>query len=134
MKNAYNSPTQFGYEILRDFVLPSILGPHEDEILYWTGKDVARKFPVFTIDELPTFFMEAGWGQLTLKSSVKDEAFYLMDMAQTNNQSRSCHLEAGFLAEQYQKLNGFLTECFGEKKLADGHVQFHVKWDLKEKC
>ena len=46
-------------------------------------------------------------------------------------QNRSCRLEAGFIAEQYQKLNGFLTECYGEVNPNDGTVQFHVKWDSK---
>ena len=57
-------PTRFGYEILRDHVLPSILGQHEGDILYWSGKEIARKFPIFSVDELPIFFTEAGWGVL----------------------------------------------------------------------
>ncbi len=32
-------------KLLRDYVLPSILGKHEDDVLYWVGKDIARKFP-----------------------------------------------------------------------------------------
>ena len=71
----YDSPTRFGYEILRDHVLPSILGKHEDEILYWAGKEVARKFPIFGIDELPDFFQEAGWGPLNLKRLRKTKHF-----------------------------------------------------------
>ena len=128
----YDSPTRFGYEILRDHVLPSILGPHKDEILYWAGKEVARKFPIFAIEELTTFFTEAGWGLLTLEKTSKEEAFYSL---KNNNgpmiQSRSCRLEAGFIAEQYQKLNGFLTECYGEANPTDGLIQFQVKWDSK---
>ncbi len=52
-KTTYGTPTKFGYEILRDHVLPSILGTHESDILYWAGKEVARKFPVFSIEEIP---------------------------------------------------------------------------------
>lgn len=128
----YASPTRFGYEILRDHVLPSILGQHEDDILYWAGKEVARKFPVFAIDELAVFFQEAGWGELILNKTTKEEAFYLLknDNGPTF-QSRSYRLEAGFLAEQHQKLNGFLTECYGEVNEKDHLIQFHVKWDSK---
>lgn len=113
-------------------MLPSILGNHEDDILYWAGKEVARKFPIFSVDELPVFFKEAGWGALHFEKSLKDEAFYTMknDFG-TNDQNRSFRLEAGFIAEQYQKLNGLLTECYGEMK--DGLVQFQVKWDVKTK-
>lgn len=126
-------PTQFGYEILRDHVLPSILSIHEGEILYWAGKDVARKFPIFHIDELPTFFTEAGWGNLTLEKTKKEEVFYSLDgnFSNLNTKERTFHLEAGFIAEQYQKLNGFLTECFPEIKQKNKSVAFQVKWDLK---
>jgi predicted hydrocarbon binding protein len=130
----YDSPTRFGYEILRDHVLPSILGKHEDEILYWAGKEIARKFPIFGVDELPEFFHEAGWGPLHLEKSSKDEAFYsLKNDFGTNAQNRSCRLEAGFIAQQYQKFNGFLTECYGELNVNDGQVHFQVKWDIKTK-
>ncbi len=128
----YDSPTRFGYEILRDHVLPSILGTHEEEILYWAGKEVARKFPIFSIDELPVFFKEAGWGTLSLDKTTKDEAFYTINNGEGMTvQNRSCRLEAGFIAEQYQKLNGLLTECYGEVNSKNMQVQFHVKWDLK---
>lgn len=115
-------------------MLPSILGNHEDEILYWAGKEVARKFPIFGIDELPQFFQEAGWGPLQLDKSSKDEAFYsLQNDVGINVHNRSCRLEAGFIAEQYQKFNGYLTECYGESNVQDGIIHFQVKWDSKTK-
>ncbi|MFJ7934959.1 YslB family protein [Sporosarcina sp. NPDC096371] len=130
----YDSPTRFGHEILRDHVLPSILGAHQGEILYWAGKEVARKFPVFNIEEIPVFFQEASWGTLSLEKEIKDEAFYTMNnVDEIIIQNRSFQLEAGFLAEQYQKLNGLLTECYGEVNSQKGQVLFHVKWDLKTK-
>lgn len=129
------TPTRFGYEIIRDHVLPSILGKSEEEILYWAGKEVARKFPIFTTDELPSFFVEAGWGTLTIERLSKHEAFYKL----TNNsfslkiQERTFNLESGFIAEQYQKVNGVLTECISEQNHKGEFVQFHVKWDSKTK-
>ncbi|MHA6259396.1 YslB family protein [Sporosarcina sp. CAU 1771] len=136
-KSTYGVPTQFGYELLRDHVLPSILGPHESDILYWSGKEIARKFPVFNVEELPTFFLEAGWGSLTLEKEAKNEAFFKLknDSEYINIKERTFHLEAGFIAEQYQKLNGVLTECFAEKinKRNDPHILIHVKWDPKTK-
>ena len=90
-KTTYNSPTRFGYEILRDHVLPSILGQHEDEILYWAGKEVARKFPVFTIEEFPVFFQEAGWGTLSLEKTTKEEAFYHLTKRQWLQTSKTDH-------------------------------------------
>ncbi len=127
------SATQFGYELLRDHLLPSVLGVHEGEILYWAGKEIARKFPIFSIDELPSFFVEAGWGNLILLKSSKKEAYYeLTDHAESIKiEERKFQLEAGFIAEQYQKLNGILTECYAEPERKKDIVQFHVKWDLK---
>lgn len=131
--NTQGTPTRFGYELLRDHVLPSVLGNHEGEILYWAGKEIARKFPIFSIDELPTFFAEAGWGTLSLEKASKNEAFYIL----TNNTysmkviERSYQLESGFLAEQYQQVNGFLTESHAELKVKRELVQLHVKWDTK---
>ncbi|WP_203246743.1 YslB family protein [Sporosarcina beigongshangi] len=135
MENNTNlSPTHFGYDLLRDHVLPSILGTHQGDILYWAGKEVARKFPVFSVEELPMFFQEAGWGILSLEKMQKDEAFFTMIMGdEINIQDRSFQLEAGFLAEQYQKLNGLLTECYGEAQPKKGRVTFQVKWDTKTK-
>jgi predicted hydrocarbon binding protein len=128
--------TQLGYEIIRDHVIPNILGKHQDEILYWSGKDIARKFPIFSIDELPDFFQEAGWGHLTFQEgkNAKDEAIFILEQSDTTLlEKRSYQLEAGFIAEQFQKLNGFLTECYGEKLLKESQIRFLVKWDLKTK-
>ncbi|MDN4607195.1 YslB family protein [Sporosarcina highlanderae] len=134
--HTFGTPTQLGYEILRDHVLPMILGKHEEDILYWAGKDIARKFPIFSVDELPDFFVEAGWGPLTpfAGKTSKDEAiFFLSQEDRTLLEKRSYQLEAGFIAEQFQKLNGFLTECYGEKVPKENHVRFQVKWDTKTK-
>lgn len=135
-KQTYETPTRLGYEIIRDHVLPNILGKHEDEILYWSGKEIARKFPIFSIDELPDFFREAGWGSLVPHDGkiAKDEALFVLEQSDTTLlKNRSYNLEAGFIAEQFQKLNGFLTECYGEKLPKENHVRFLVKWDLKTK-
>jgi len=126
---------KFGYELIRDHVLSNILGKHEDDILYWAGKDLARKFPMFTMDETSSFFLEAGWGLLTLERLNKDEAFYVLTAEDDTLQieKRCFRLEAGFLAQQQQKLGGCLTECFEEKSPKTNSVLLHVKWDLKEK-
>lgn len=51
----------FGYDILRDYLLPTILGKHEKDVLYWAGKDLARKFPVWISSSSSRFSkMQAG--------------------------------------------------------------------------
>lgn len=133
LENNYpNKPTLFGYELLRDHVLPSLLGKHEKDILYWAGKEIARKFPVFTIEELPSFFQEAGWGELTITKTTKESTFYILKVGEgVQIEHRSFTLEAGFLAEQYQKLNGLFTECYGVQESQKGIVKFEVRWDRK---
>lgn len=132
-KHTYGAPTQFGYELIRDHVLPSILGQHESDILYWAGKEIARKFPVFTVEEIPAFFKEAGWGQLELDKKSNKEAFYKLSYEGESLKisQRKFQLEAGFIAEQYQKLNGILTECYAESKQKENAIVFHVAWDKK---
>ncbi len=124
----------FGYELVRDHILRSVLGKHEEEVLYWAGKELARKFPLFTLDEAPLFFEQAGWGTLSIEKEEKDEIIYILsgetDILKV--EERCFRIEAGFLAEQIQKINGFLTECYEEKSSKQGVVKFNVKWDLKE--
>lgn len=124
----------FGYEILRDGVLRSILGKHEAEVLYWAGKEIARKFPLFTLEEAASFFTQAGWGELMLEKESKDSYTYVLtgDPEMLKFEERTFRLEAGFLAEQVQKLNGYLTECYEEVNIKKQFVTFHVKWDDKE--
>lgn len=127
-------PTTFGYELIRDHVLSSILGKHEQDILYWAGKELARKFPVFETEELPTFFKEAGWGELTLhKLSEKEAVYHLQidpNIAKANQ--RAFQLEAGFIAEQYQNIQQYLTECYPKTKARNAIVELTIAWDSKE--
>jgi predicted hydrocarbon binding protein len=124
----------FGYEIIRDHVLSNILGKHENEILYWAGKDLARKFPLYSMDEALQFFQEAGWGQLTVLKESKDEVTYILKETSTPLQieNRCFRLEAGFLAAQKERNLGFLTECYEEKNPKQNIVTFKLKSDLKE--
>ena len=124
----------FGYEIVRDHLLQTILGKHEEDILYWAGKDLARKFPLFSMEEAVQFFTEAGWGELTLEKEKKDERIYVLtnDADMLNIEHRCFRLEAGFLAEQQQRQLGFLTECYEEKNIKQNFIKFTVKTDLKE--
>ncbi|MDW0110426.1 DUF2507 domain-containing protein [Sporosarcina aquimarina] len=123
-------PTRFGYELLRDHVIPGILGKHEEDILYWAGKDIARKFPLYSIDEIPEFFKEAGWGKLVISSTGKEETDYLLTERIISPATReSVRLESGFLAQQYQIANGCLTECYGSRNEETGEMILQVRWD-----
>ena len=124
----------FGYELIRDNILRSVLGKHEEEVLYWAGKELARKFPLFSIEESTSFFEQAGWGALSMEKESKDSATFILtgDADVLKFEERCFRIEAGFLAEQIQKLNGYLTECYEQKNIKQNTVKFTVKWDLKE--
>lgn len=131
------SPTisSFGYEIIRDHILSSILGKHEDDVLYWAGKELARKFPCKSQDELIAFFADACWGTLELMKESKDGRIFQLtnDPEILQIKQRSFKLEAGFIAEQIQLAKGYLTECYNEKREKQQYVMFTVKWDAKER-
>ncbi|WP_155591903.1 YslB family protein [Lysinibacillus cavernae] len=131
------SPTisSFGYEIIRDHILSSILGKHEDDVLYWAGKELARKFPCKSQDELIAFFADACWGNLELMKESKDGRIFQLtnDPEILQIKQRSFRLEAGFIAEQIQLAKGYLTECYDEKREKQHYVMFTVKWDVKER-
>ena len=124
----------FGYELIRDNILRSVLGKNEEEVLYWAGKELARKFPLFSIAEATSFFEQAGWGSLSIEKEGKDSATFILtgDADVLKFEERCFRIEAGFLAEQIQKLNGYLTECYEQKNVKQSTVKFNVKWDLKE--
>lgn len=133
--NHLHTFSPFGYELIRDHVLSSILGKHQDDILYWVGKELARKFPCGDIPLISSFFADAGWGNLSLEKELKDGFIFHLsgDKEMLNISTRSFRLEAGFIAEQLQTINGYLTECYDEKKEKQGLVTLQVKWDVKEK-
>lgn len=107
---------QFGYELIRDHLVASLLGKHEQEVLYWAGKDLARKFPCQSVDELQAFFEQAGWGELHIHKEAKREIIlHLQGAHRSDTRSDRCFkLEAGFLAEQFEMLHGRMTECAEE--------------------
>ena len=59
--------------MLRDILIPDLLGKDTPEISYWAGKNIARKFPLLSIEESSAFFQEAGWGQLLLIDEQRNE-------------------------------------------------------------
>ncbi len=124
----------FGYEILRENVIPELLGKEHNIILYWAGKSLARKYPVHSFDEIIDFFQKAGWGTLTLLKEKKYELIFELTSSLFEHKKQIvCPLEAGFLAEQIQSIKGYMTETNETfKKGAPKKVIFHVKWDVSD--
>lgn len=59
----------FAYELIREVLLPDILGQDHSSMMYFAGKLLARKFPQESWEKIPEFFHDAGWGTLTMVHS-----------------------------------------------------------------
>lgn len=124
----------FGYELLREHVIHDILGHDTATILYWSGKSLARKFPLNTLDEIISFFEHAGWGNLAILKLGKNEielelASDLISYRFSINEECTFQLEAGFIAQQIELQKKKLTETYEQQKKRVNKVVFTVKWD-----
>ncbi|WP_053367319.1 YslB family protein [Bacillus sp. FJAT-27245] len=129
--------TKFGYELIREILLPELLGNHTPELLYWAGKLLARKYPLKTIDEVKTFFVRASWGNLNIRKETKNEMEFELDAVLLPSRVPSkaesyFQLEAGFLAQQIEMQKGVTAEAFEHPVKNDRTAVFTVKWDSKD--
>ena len=127
----------FSKEILRDVLLPDLLGREHAHILYWSGKQLARKFPLNNMEETIEFFKKAGWGELEEGKTGKKEALYILkgpiiERRLDLNPESEFQLEAGFLAQQFQFQNKRITEAIFEIKAKTAQVHLIVRWDSKD--
>lgn len=128
----------FGYEMLRDILIPEILGKHTPDILYWGGKQLSRKFPLQSSEELISFFAEAGWGTLTLLEQKKNEMTFeisgpVLERRLALKSDVTFKLETGFLAEQIQLQKKCVAEAADELHKRNHSVKVIVRWDDKDK-
>jgi predicted hydrocarbon binding protein len=127
----------FGYELIREILLPEILGKDTPEILYWAGKRLARMYPLNNYDELIDFFSKASWGHLTIKNEGKDQLEFELNspIIISRVKSKAEHffqLEAGFLAQQIELQKKVIAETFEHPAKKSNKVLFTVKWDKKD--
>ncbi|MGP6139646.1 MULTISPECIES: DUF2507 domain-containing protein [unclassified Jeotgalibaca] len=121
-RDALIDSTHFPYILIRDFLLSNILGDDRDEILYWSGKELARQFLLTEKEDITESFSHCGFGELAvLKKDKNKQTFQLMgDLIETRllNPAASFQLEAGFLAEQMTHLSGY--SCETKVEIMDG--------------
>lgn len=125
------------YELLRDILIPDLLGKDLPSILYWSGKNLARKYPVSTTDEIIHFFKDVGWGDLTIieenANGMKLELSGEFITARNQSRKTTCYqLEAGFIAQQVEQMNQLITEAYEDQKKKSNVVHFTIKWDKKD--
>jgi predicted hydrocarbon binding protein len=127
----------FGYELIRDILLPELLGKEAPEILYWAGKRIARQFPLENLDEIRAFFQKASWGTLIITNESKNELELeligdIISQRLQSGKDISFQLEAGFIAQQIEQQKEVVAEAFEHPRKKGSKVQFTVKWDKKD--
>ena len=105
----------FGQLMLRDILLPDLLGKETDAITYWAGRSLARRLPVAEADLAP-LFVRVGFGTLTQTAEKKNQRTYLLEGTPVATRINSFEapdfrLEAGFLAQSLQQALGFVVEA-----------------------
>lgn len=127
----------FGYELIREVLIPELLGKETPEILYWAGKHLARKFPLVSMDEVISFFEEAGWGYLKIlkedKHGMELEITSPLISRHLKLKTDGCYkLEAGFLAEQVQTQKKVRAEAYEEVMKKTQVIRIILRWDMKD--
>lgn len=127
----------FGQALIRDIILPDILGDDMNDILYFEGKQLARRFPLANPADVIIFFSQANLGTLAqIKINAKQVIWNLSGTAVQPRVAnpQSFMLEAGFLAQQSQRQLGLLAEAEVklEKKGHSESVQITVHVDPKD--
>jgi predicted hydrocarbon binding protein len=127
----------FSYEFLREEIIQDILGKDVDEILYWTGKNLARKYNLESFEAIVTFFKHSGFGELEILKEKKDNfelklTSPLIEQRFKDNRKISYYLEAGFLAQSIELQRKCITETTIESNARDNSIRFIVKWDAKD--
>lgn len=69
----------FGLELLRDELIPELLGDEAGHILYWAGKSMARKYPLEDFDAIAAFFSKSIMGRLIDHQREKRRAAVIAD-------------------------------------------------------
>lgn len=106
--------SSFAYTLLRNDLLPELLGQEEEIILYWAGKHLANKYPLSSLEEICDFFQKARWGALSVVKEKPNTVVF--ELIPPDPSPRHYKLEAGFLAEQLALMKEKVTETFEQIK------------------
>ncbi|MBP1947714.1 DUF2507 domain-containing protein [Virgibacillus litoralis] len=120
-----------GYDVIRYIGLPELLGTESGTLLYFMGKNIARKLEIQSITDIIFAFDKLGWGKLELvKEKKKELIFHLMADSVVYRLNApfetDFRLEAGFLAEAIQNIKQVPSECTEEIHKKIHQVEFSV--------
>lgn len=120
-----------GYDVLRYVGLPDLFGKEANTLLYFMGKNLARKIDINSLEDIYYTYEKLGWGRLELvKEKRSSLTFNLMADAIVHRLKgpfeTEFRLEAGFLAKSIQKIKDTECECTEEINHKIHQVQFKV--------
>ncbi len=123
--------TGAGYDILRYVSLPDLLGEEAPSLLYFMGKNLARKMDIETMSDVAYIFEQLGWGRLEMiKEKRKELVFTLLSDAVVQRLKAPIEtefrLEAGFLAESIQLIKEVECECTEDINHKIHQIEFRV--------
>jgi len=119
-----------GFDVLRYISLPELLGDDAQMMLYFMGKNLARKFTFESVEDIAKVFYKLGWGHLELiKEQKKTYIFHLMSDSVVYRLKApfqaEFRLESGFLAAAIQQIER--TECECTEKIKNRIHQVELK-------
>ncbi|CAH1854171.1 YslB family protein [Convivina intestini] len=125
----------FATLLLRDALLSNLLQTDYHGIAYWAGKELARQFPLDTIEELKQFFQTAGLGDLDISRQSSTEQIWLLKGPLVRqrldlNRQADFNLETGFLAQQLENQVGAIAEGSYVIKNHSRRVVINILTDL----
>ncbi|WP_125982349.1 YslB family protein [Loigolactobacillus iwatensis] len=123
------------YELLRDVLLPNLLGQESAGILYWAGKSLARQLPLADISDLSHFFSQFGLGDLTLTEQGHRQYHFtlagpVIEKRQAAFAKADFQLETGFIAQQIQQITAVVAE--GQQEIGQGLVTITIATDTTD--
>ncbi|GHP12636.1 hypothetical protein YK48G_00610 [Lentilactobacillus fungorum] len=109
-----------GQALIRDDLLPSILGNDSHEISYWAGKRLSRTHRLATYEDIETFFRQFKLGDLTLLKQTASQISWQLDGEIVSERLHlfsdpDFFLEAGFIAQSCQYILDQQAESEVEK-------------------
>lgn len=119
--------------LYRDCILPQILGNDDQDILYWVGKHVSRKYDLSNVAELPEFFDMAQFGHLEISKEKKHSAVFILSGQNVSDRldsgSKEFAIESGIIAECLERQNQTSTEATATPNLKNHTVEIVAQSD-----
>ncbi|SET77817.1 Protein of unknown function [Salinibacillus kushneri] len=121
----------FGYELIRQLTLNTILGEDANFVHYYLGKNLARQYPLKQIEDLQLFFHDAGFGHLDLIKQKRKKLEFelrgpLIEERFSYQEPVSYRLEAGFIAQQLSYILNDDIECMDEENKRQKTITFYA--------